>query len=364
MRAYEMLRADAPERPSYLDRLVAISDDFERTLQTGEVASSWLTSQTEPPTSIWAYTARGEKGLLSREPGLFATSHLAELAPGARTTVLLEYFPNFIEHHHICAAALEDKIERLVFRYASFEHGTFLSARDHGRLSDYEGLGLEVLWCNDMRKHVARHVYRGRRGFFVEPKDVSRFMSALIFAFYGSANLLDEAQRRELAGLIDALRDLFGHNMAIVTGGGPGAMQDTAELGQERGLLTGAHYLETADQDTVQTTHFYQTFQDNSRHYRQRWFDVASFEVFCVGGLGTLEEVGMSLTDMKLGRRELGPIVFFGSGPDAPYWAKLVEQLHAIEERKRGPAWLKSNVLLTASPDEVRAFYRRVLELG
>ncbi|HYN79131.1 MAG TPA: hypothetical protein VES73_15215, partial [Lamprocystis sp. (in: g-proteobacteria)] len=68
---------------------------------------------------------------------------LAQLPNGAAATLLLGYFPNLIEHTEICAAALRGQVARIIFRRASFEHGVFLSDRDHGRLADYAGLGLE-----------------------------------------------------------------------------------------------------------------------------------------------------------------------------------------------------------------------------
>ncbi len=72
---------------------------------------------------------------------------------------------------------------------------------------------------------------------------------------------------------------------------------------------------------TNQTAAFYQTFQGRSRQARQRWFEVASFHLFFMGGVGTLEEVGLTLTDMKLGVIELSPLVFFGRLDGKPYWS-------------------------------------------
>ncbi len=84
-----------------------------------------------------------------------ATSILHQVAPGTEATLLLRYFPNLIEHSDILVAIQERRIRRVIFENASFEHGPYLSARDHSRLADYRDLRAEVFWCNTDRKHLA-----------------------------------------------------------------------------------------------------------------------------------------------------------------------------------------------------------------
>jgi len=130
------------------------------------------------------------------------------------------------------------------------------------------------------------------------------------------------------------------------------------------GMMAGSNYLEVVDQNMQKSVQFYQTFQGTARHFRQRWFDIASFHIFCIGGVGTMEEIGLTLTDMKLGVIERGPLVFFGSLNSTHYWSDLKRQMDVIAGSHRGPAWLETNVLITDDPDEVIAFYARVLEIG
>ncbi len=83
-----------------------------------------------------------------------------------------------------------------------------------------------------------------------------------------------------------------------------------------------------------------------------------------MGGVGTLEEVGLTLTDMKLGVIELSPLVFFGMHGDKAYWDDLRRQFEVMVEEKRAPEWLLTHSLMTDDPDEVVAFYKRRLTLG
>ncbi|MCO6456354.1 MAG: LOG family protein [Pirellulaceae bacterium] len=294
----------------------------------------------------------------------FGTRMLEELPAQERATVLIQHFPNLSEHLDLISAAQKGKIERIIFQKASFEHGPFLSSRDHARLADYADLGVDVLWCNDVRRHLAVHVFRGHRGFFCELDAVDNFKQALVIAVYGSSRELPPVEARRLRRLVKALHDFFGDDLAIMTGGGPGAMQQASTFARDHGLLVGASYLEIEDQQTNQLAEFYQVFQENCRHSRQRWFEIAGFHIFCIGGVGTLEEIGVTLTDIKLGLADGTPLIFFGHRENGLYWQPLVTQLQQIAESGRGPEWLRTHVLVTDEPDAVIAFYKEKLDLG
>jgi len=365
VRVFDRLEAATEDR-RYSHRLVAVSDDLPGLLAGGEPRSMWRRPSDRCQPAVGADVSAQElrAALDEADRPTFGTCILYDLPAGSRATLLLGYFPNLVEHTAICQAALEKKIERIVFRRASYEHGSFLSSRDHGRLADYATLGLEVFWCHDERKHVVTHVFRGLRGYFMEPHTVDRFKSSLIFAAYGSSKPLADAEMAKVRRLIENLHGLFGDDIAIMTGGGPGAMQQTTDMAQARGMLVGASFIETVDQRTNKTAEFYQTFQGRSRQARQRWFEVASFHLFFMGGVGTLEEVGLTLTDMKLGVIERSPLVFFGRHDGDHYWEHLHRQFATMVEVGRAPDWLTENVLVTDEPDEVARFYKRILELG
>ncbi len=357
----------ASEDEHYAHRMIAVVTDLPALLDGGAPDLLWRRpSDGCEPTEGEDLSAEQirHRVITNAVDASYGTCVLNDVPAGAGITLLLGYFPNLIEHTQICQAALERKIARIIFRRASFEHGSFFSARDHGRLADYETLGMEVFWCHDERRHVVRHVFRGLRGYFMEPHTVDRFKSALIFAAYGSARPLGDDEVAKVSRLLENLQAFFGSDIAIMTGGGPGAMQQATDIAQGMGMLVGASFIETVDQQTNQTAEFYQTFQGRSRQARQRWFEVAAFHWFFMGGVGTLEEVGLTLTDMKLGVIERSPLVFFGRHDGQTYWDSLQRQFATMVEVGRAPAWLTENVLVTDDPDEVPRFYKRILELG
>jgi len=346
-------------RPSYDNRPAAVITDVKAARASGKPQLIGRSTETPQKDMLSAHRA-----VLKRTDASSSMKVLEEVAAGSRATVLLEYFPNHIEHLFLCQAALDHRIERIVFRKASFEHGAFLSARDHGRLADYESFGVEVMWWNELFEETAMHVYRGARGFWVPFRNIEALKASLVFAIYGSTVPLSEKQFESLKTLLEKLQSLFGGHVAFLTGGGPGAMRQAADIAERLGLLVGCNFLEIVDQDMQHAVQFFQTFQGTARHFRQRWFDIASFHVFCIGGVGTMEEIGLTLTDMKLGVIERGPLVFFGSSEHGHYWDDLKRQLDEIAQSHRGPAWLETHVLITDDPDEVIAFYERILEIG
>ncbi|QIK38366.1 hypothetical protein GWK36_10680 [Caldichromatium japonicum] len=354
-----------PVRDRYSHRMAAVTRDPAALLQGADPDLLWTHPQAPlDPQAGPDLASRSLAGGLRPTHPECGTQILSELPAGARATLLLGYFPNLIEHTQICAAALQHKIQRIIFRRASFEHGQFLSARDHGRLADYEALGLEVFWCNEARGHVVRHVFRGLRAYFTTPDKVERFCSCLIFAIYGSTKPLADPAVEQVERLLVNLRALFGSDISILTGGGPGAMQQVTDIAHRLGFLVGSSFIETVDQRPNETAEFYQTFQARSRQARQRWFEIASFHLFLVGGVGTLEEIGLTLTDMKLGVIEPGPLVFFDSSGGEFYWEGLRQQLATMKREGRAPAWLIDQILMTSDPEAVPRFYKQALRLG
>ena len=96
---------------------------------------------------------------------------------------------------------------------------------------------------------------------------------------------------------------------AIVTGGGSGVMEQANTLARERGILSGANFLEITDQSITTDVDFCQVFQATCRHSRQKWFEIASFPIFNIGGLGSLEELGITFSSPWPGNANVSPVL-------------------------------------------------------
>jgi predicted Rossmann-fold nucleotide-binding protein len=279
-------------------------------------------------------------------------------APDADTLVV-DYFPDLLEHMELITRIGDVKLRRIIFRKASRTHGYFLSSNAHARLDTFDAIGVRVYWYDESTKDLYMHTYKKDHGFFVREEMAQKFKEATVLAFYGSAYNLEQADTARIAALVDKLTSFIGSNLGVLTGGGGGVMRLATETARSKGALTGACFLELEAQPPELGVDFFNTFQEASRHFRQKWFEAADFCIFNVGGVGTLEEIGIEMCNLKLGIRPRTPYVFYGAG----FWADLQKQFYAMIDQKRAPAWMKDYVLFTDNPDEVVKFYRKTLQV-
>jgi hypothetical protein len=279
--------------------------------------------------------------------------------PDNADTLVLDYFPSLVEQIELIARMGEVKLKRLIFRKASRTHGYFLSSNAHARLDTFAAIGLQVYWYDELTKDLYLHTYKKDHGFFAREEIARKFQESTILAFYGSAIGLEQQDTDRISALVDKLTSFIGTNLGVLTGGGGGVMRLATDQARGKGALTGACFLELEAQPPELGVDFFNTFQESSRHFRQKWFEAADFCIFNVGGVGTLEEVGIEMCNLKLGIRPRVPYVFF----NAKFWTDLRHQLRTMIQTRRAPAWMADYILFTDDPDEVVAFYRRKLQV-
>ncbi len=296
-------------------------------------------------------------------PHVYATARLLELEDQSVSALALKYFPNLIEHRDIINLAFKGKINALYFYEPSNEHGPFLSQLDHTRLLEYHAFGLEVFWVSSLNDTVMVHTIRDGKGYFVDPKRFADFHKSMLFAFYGSNLPLSQSGKDRLGQLLDALLSFWGQNIGIITGGGSGVMEVVNQLARKRGILSGANFLDITDQLMTREVDFCQIFQATCRHSRQKWFEIASFPIFNVGGLGSLEELGITLCNMKLSILEQVPVILFDTEGNGNFWNNTVSQIEEMIRYGRAPAWIRNNLIITNDPAEVVDAYRDRLQL-
>ena len=296
-------------------------------------------------------------------PQAYATSRLDRMVKKRPAVLVLNYFPNLVEHRDIINLAADGRLAALYFFQPSWEHGSFLSEDDHGRLKEYHAFGIEVYWVCGLNRKLMAHTMRDGKGYFVVPERLADFHKAMLFAFYGSNLPLSAAGEQRLGGLLDALVSFWGNHLGVVTGGGSGVMEVANTMARQRGILSGANFLEITDQPLTTNVDFCQVFQATCRHSRQKWFEIASFPIFNVGGLGTLEELGITLCNMKLSIMERVPIILFDTEGNRGYWDSMQNQITTMVEQARAPGWIKEHLILTDDPSEVIEAYRSKLHL-
>ncbi|MDB6093851.1 MAG: Rossmann fold nucleotide-binding protein-like protein [Verrucomicrobia bacterium] len=274
-------------------------------------------------------------------------------------TLIIDYFPDLLEHIELITRIGDVRLKRVIFRRASRTHGYFLSSNAHARLDTFDAIGVKVYWYDEITKDLYIHTYKKEHGFFVREEKARMFQETTIIAFYGSAVGIEQADTERITRLVEQLTGFIGPNVGVLTGGGGGVMRLATDQARSKGALTGACFLELEAQPPELGVDFFNTFQESSRHFRQKWFEAADFCIFNVGGVGTLEEIGIELCNLKLGIRPRVPYVFF----NAKFWGDLRRQIRAMINTKRAPAWIADYILFTDDPDEVVAFYRKKLQV-
>ena len=132
-----------------------------------------------------------------------------------------------------------------------------------------------------------------------------------------------------------------------------------SDVGRSNNCLTGAAYLELEAQPPKVGVDFFNSFQEKNRHNRQKWFQVADFCIFNLGGAGTMEEIGIELCNLKLGIRPRAPYVFF----HPEYFKNLQDQIHLMARKGRMPAWIEDYLLFSDDPNKIVDFYRKRLQV-
>ena len=355
---------DPPESASchYLEKPVAVLPD-----QTAAIKSTRIylngPDQACDATEALCAVARRDFSPSSKCSHEYATSKLGEELNNSSAVLAMKYFPNLLEHRDIINLACEGKIRALYFFEPSCEHGPFLSQMDHNRLQEYHAFGIEVYWVSGLNGCLMVHTMRDGMGYFVLPERLADFHKSMLFAFYGSNLRLSKDGESRLGKLMDALIGFWGQSIGIVTGGGSGVMEQANILARARSILSGANFLDITDQSMTTDVDFCQVFQSTCRHSRQKWFEVASFPIFNVGGLGSLEELGITLCNMKLSILEQVPIILFDTEGHRGFWEGIDNQINEMIARGRAPDWIQDNIVITDDPEDVVEAYRSRLQL-
>jgi len=363
MREFEgRLNSRSNHTCNFLDKPVAVAHGEADGLKKAEIFLNGPSEDCDV-TRAMCSLARRDFSPKSECSHVYATSRIEDALDRIPAVLIMKYFPNIIEHRDIINLTCEGKLKALYFYEPSCEHGPFLSQQDHHRLEEYHAFGLEVFWVSGLNDCLMKHTMRDGMGYFVAPERIADFHKSMLFAFYGSNQKLSPRGEIKLGELLDALIEFWGQRIGIVTGGGSGVMEQANTLARERGILSGANFLDITDQSMTTDVDFCQVFQATCRHSRQKWFEIASFPIFNIGGLGSLEELGITLCNMKLSILDPVPVILFDTEGGGDFWNGIHDQINEMVRHGRAPEWIKDNIVITDDPKTVTDVYRQRLHL-
>lgn len=256
--------------------------------------------------------------------------------------LVTRYFPSPCLKPLILSRAVVKKLRAIFFNSASRHYGNFFSQEDAAMLGDLNTFGISVFEVDERKGEVFQYIRRPGRdaGAFVPLERRQEYLNATFFGVYGS-NLVAGDFEAELMHLLNGIlqikktctHPLLNTNkpLALVTGGGPGAMEVGNRVAKSLGILScglivdfgsvaskpGATINEQKQNPYVEA---FFSYRADKLVERQSDFNL-DFPIFLTGGIGTDFEYALEEVRRKVGTVPANPMILFGT-PE--YWGSKI----------------------------------------
>lgn len=253
--------------------------------------------------------------------------------------LLTRYFPSPLMKRMLLGDQVQRCLKGIYFQYPSSNCGMFFSAEDRVFLHDLNKFAIPVYWVDDVSGKILQFTQKPSRdsGMFVPLDKVETFLRSTVFGIYGS-NLLkgnfDKELELLLKGVLDMRKEMThpllhdGVPLALVTGGGPGAMEIGNYIATKLDILSCANIVDfRAKEDSVVNEQKLNPYVQAKMTYRldklverQAEFHL-DFPIFLTGGVGTDFEYCIEEVRRKVGAVKASPILLFG---EKEYWKSKI----------------------------------------
>ncbi len=274
--------------------------------------------------------------------------------------LLTRYFPTPLLKRMLLSNHVQQCLKGIYFKYPSLGFQNYFSAEDRALLNDLEKFGIPVYWVDEASQKILKYVQKPDfdTGMFVPLDKVSTFLNALVLGIYGS-NLLEGNFYDELKVLLEGLLEMkqnIDHELlspdtplALVTGGGPGAMAVGNRVAKEVGILSCANVVDFRTKEGAvvneQTINPYidakMTYRLDKIVERQAEFRL-DLPIFLTGGIGTDFEYALEEVSRKVGSTHATPVLLFGT-PE--YWEKKLSSRFRVNLETgtiKGSEWVSN----------------------
>lgn len=314
---------------------------------------------------------------------------LAAIESGLITSqgiLLSRYFPTPLLKRMLLSDLVQRCLKRVYFLYPSRSHDGFFSHEDRAMLVDLAKFGIPVYWCDEDSQKILQYVLKPEKeaGLFVPLPLVETFRKATFFGVYGSnlqKGTFEEELKKLLSGVLK-LREKTQHPLlvkdtplALLTGGGPGAMEVGNRVAKEVGILSCANLVDFRAKDDMivneqkQNPHIEakMTYRLDRLVERQAEFYL-DIPIFLPGGIGMDFEYTLEEVRRKTGSSPANPVLLFG---EKDYWEKKVSSRFQINQKTgtiKGSEWVSNCFYCIQSAEQglfvLEKFFHGKLKIG
>ncbi len=275
--------------------------------------------------------------------------------------LLCRHFPTPLMKRMLLNDQIQRCLKRIYFQFPSCSHDGYFSHEDRAMLVDLAKFGIPVFWVDDISGKILQYVLKPEKeaGLFVPLPLVETFRKATFFGVYGS-NLLEGTFEKELKNLLEgilAMREKMNHPLlskdtplALLTGGGPGAMEVGNRVAKSVGILSCANIVDFRTKDKVEVINEQQqnphidakmTYRLDRLVERQAEFYL-DIPLFLPGGIGTDFEQTLEEVRRKTGSCPANPVLLFG---DPEYWRRKITSRFQVNREMgtiQGSEWISN----------------------
>lgn len=289
------------------------------------------------------------------------------------------YFPSPCLKPILLSRTAWRKLRAIYFSRPSRSHGNFFSQDDISLLGDLITFGVSVFHVDERKGKFFQYILRQGRntGLFVPLERRQEYLQATFFGVYGS-NLVAgdfEAELRHLLSGILHIKKTCQHpllnaekSVALVTGGGPGAMEVGNRVAKSLGILSCGLVVDFGsvaskpgatinEQKMNPFIDAYFNYRADKLVERQSDFNL-DFPIFLTGGIGTDFEYALEEVRRKVATTPPHPMILFGS---VEHWGEKITGRYHANLRSgtiKGSEWISTIPWVVETGKEALEVYR------